>query len=129
MTNPRIFALVAALASMAPALPARAQQPAGPAPSTTGSPSKEAQAEAAVRYKKGVDLFNESDFQAALIEFRRAYGLAPNYAVLYNIGQVYFQLQDYAHALTTLEQYLAEGGKNIAAARRSEVEKDIAKLK
>jgi len=92
-------------------------------------PSKADQDKAATRFKKGFELFREGDYEAALIEFRRAYRLAPNYAVLYNIGQVYFQLQDYAGALESLEQYLADGGSKVPAKRRASVEKDIRKLK
>lgn len=87
------------------------------------------QKEAANRFNKGFELFKEGDFQAALIEFKRAYDLAPNFRVLYNIGQVQFQLQDYAGALGSLERYLEEGGKQVPAARRKEVEKDIEKLR
>ncbi len=85
--------------------------------------------EAKQRFQKGVDLFGESDFQASLIEFKRSYELVPNFNVLYNIGQVYFQLQDYANALRTLQQYLELGGNRITASRRDSVEKDIEKLK
>jgi hypothetical protein len=117
-TLPRILALAAALSIAAPAAPALAQQP-----------TKAQQQEAATRFKKGLELFKEGDYQAALIEFRRANELAPNYNVLYNIGQVYFQLQDYPGALHALERYLAEGGNAINASRRADVLKDIEKLK
>src|SRR6185369_13528930 len=117
--TPRIALLAAALALGVPAISSTAE----------AAPTKEQQHEAATRFKKGIELFKEGDYQAALIEFRRANEIAPNYAVLYNIGQVYFQLQDYAGALTALERYLSEGGKNVPTARRTEVEKDIEKLK
>jgi PEGA domain/Tetratricopeptide repeat len=115
----RTIALATSLALAAPCLaaPAFAQPNAGQ------------KTEAASRFKKGLDLFKDGDFQAALIEFRRAYELAPNYQVLYNIGQVSFQLQDYPGALAALQKYLLEGGRNIPNARRAEVEKDIEKLK
>ncbi|MEO5726593.1 MAG: PEGA domain-containing protein [Byssovorax sp.] len=115
----RPLALCAALALTLPSLHARAE---GPVPAS-------AQDEAASRFKKGLDLFKEGDYQAALIELRRANELAPNYNVLYNIGQVYFQLQDYPNALHSLQRYLVEGGKAIDIKRRLEVEKDIEKLK
>ncbi len=73
-----IVAFAGALALTAPSLPAMAQQAA---------PSKDQVKEAGTRFKKGLDLFKDGDYQAALIEFRRAYELAPNYNVLYNIGQ------------------------------------------
>jgi len=100
-----------------------------PAGSQPAAPTKEARDEAKSRFLKGLDLFKEGDYQAALIEFRRANELAPNYNVLYNIGQVYFQLTDYPNALMSLERYLKEGGDQVSAKRREEVQKDIDKLR
>ena len=85
--------------------------------------------EAKQRFLKGVDLFGESDFQGSLVEFKRSYEIVPNFTVLYNIGQVYFQLKDYANALKTLQQYMDIGGGRIPASRRDAVEKDLEKLK
>ncbi len=82
--------------------------------------------DAGKRFQRGVALYNEADYRAALVEFRRAYEIAPNAAVLYNIGQTYYQLQNYAAALTTLERYLTESGP--AAAHRSEVDATIETL-
>jgi hypothetical protein len=113
------LALTAGLAIAPPA--ARAQ------PSST--PSKGAVDEASSRFRRGVELYKEGDYRAALIEFRRAYELAPNFNVLYNMGQVHFQLQDYVGALSALERYLSDGGSQVPAARRAEVTKDIEKLK
>jgi hypothetical protein len=100
-----------------------------PAGSQPAAPTKEARDEAKSRFLKGLDLFKEGDYQAALIEFRRANELAPNYNVLYNIGQVYFQLTDYPNALNSLERYLKEGGDQVSAKRREEVQRDIDKLR
>jgi hypothetical protein len=121
-TRQRTLALCAALALTLPSLPAAAQ-------SGQSTVTAAAQQEAASRFKKGLELFKDGDYQAALIELRRANELAPNYNVLYNIGQVYFQLQDYPNALHSLERYLQEGGKSIDAKRRAEVEKDVEKLR
>lgn len=85
--------------------------------------------EAKRRFQAGLDLFKEGNYQASLVEFKRAYEIAPNYNVLYNIGQVYFQLQDYVNASKYLNQYLDEGGKRITPTRRQEVETDLDKLK
>ncbi len=124
---PRLLALAAVLALSAPALPAAAQvSPGSPAPAA--APTKAQQQEAAARFKKGIDAFKDEDYRVALVEFRRAEELAPNYTVLYNIAQVYFQLQDYPSALEALERYLKEGGDKIGAARRGDVQRDIEKL-
>lgn len=93
------------------------------------TPTKAALDEASSRFKKGVDLYKEGDYRAALIEFRRAYELAPNYSVLYNMGQVQFQLQDYVGALSSLERYLSEGGSQVTAQRKAEVARDVDKLR
>jgi hypothetical protein len=122
ISKARALSLASALAiSFAIALP--------PVVAAAQQPTKAQQAEAGTRFKKGVDLFKEGDYQAALIEFRRAHDLAPNFNVLYNIGQVYFQLQDYPNALTSLQKYLSEGGSKIPSSRKQEVERDIEKLK
>lgn len=120
----RIAPLLALALTLSP-LSARAQ----PASNPSAAASRAVKQQAASRFRKGLELYNDGDFEAALIEFRRAYELAPSYQVLYNIGQVYFQLQDYAGALTALERYLSEGGAGLSANRRAEVEKDLAKLR
>ena len=67
----------------------------------------EAGKEAAAHFKRAVTLYGEADYHAALIEFKRAYDLSPTAQVLYDIGQTYYQLQDYANALPAFEKYLA----------------------
>jgi hypothetical protein len=87
------------------------------------------EAEADKHFRHGVELYKENDFATALVEFQRAYEIQPSWAVLYNIGETQFQLQDYAGALKSLQLYLDEGGKKVSPARRKAVEKDIEKLK
>lgn len=97
-------------------------------PALGDAPKPQELAEARNRYKKGLELYQEGAFDAALIELQRAYDLAPSYKILYNIGLVDLQLNDYAGALRTFRKYLEEGGKKIDAKRRAEVEKEIDKL-
>ena len=104
--------LLLALALLAPA-PARADTPVG---------------EAQAHFKRGVELYDDNDLPAAMVEFRRAYDLVPNYRVLYNLGRVAAALHDYATALRHYRQYLAEGGAQIIPPRRQEVEAEIQKL-
>lgn len=86
-------------------------------------PNSAAVNEAAKHFQRGVTMYNEADYRAALVEFRRAYETAPNAAVLYNIGQTYYQLQNYAAALVALGRYLTEAGAG--APHRREVETTI----
>src|SRR5262249_21577311 len=73
--------------------------------------------------------YKDGDYKLALIEFRRAYDLAPTYKVLFNIGQVNFQLNNYADAQRAFEQYMKDGGSQVPGPRRAEVEKALADLK
>lgn len=85
--------------------------------------------EARQRFKRGLQLFEEKNFEAARVELERAYRLAPTWKLLYNIGICYSQRGDYVEALKDLERYLAEGGGEISAARRDEVNAEIANLR
>lgn len=84
--------------------------------------------EAVARFQSGISLFDDKDFAAALVEFRRAYAVAPNFRVLYNMAQCCYEMQDYVCALTSFERYLAEGGTRLPHARRTEVARDIKNL-
>ncbi len=115
-------------------LPAFAQEQAATPEGSESEAASEADSQqtdrerASVRFRRGVDFYAAGDFRAALIEFRRANEIAPNYRVLYNIGQASFQLHDYAEAKAFFEQYLREGGDEIDEARRAEVEAELATL-
>ncbi|MDP9001270.1 MAG: PEGA domain-containing protein [Myxococcota bacterium] len=83
--------------------------------------------EAAKHFQRAVSLYGEADYRAAVVEFKRAYSLAPNTAVLYNIGETEYQLQDYAGALTTFHRYLLE--THPTDAHRTEVERNVEVLR
>src|SRR5580704_627322 len=68
------------------------------------SPTKQA----GEHFDRGVAMYGEADYRAALVEFKKAYEIAPNAAVLYNLGQTYYQLQNQADALSAFEQYIAQ---------------------
>lgn len=84
---------------------------------------------AAEHHKKALELYDAGDTALALVEFERAYAANGNYKALFNIGEIHFQLGNYAKAREALEKFLAEGGSAIPEARRSAVEQDIAKLR
>ena len=87
-----------------------------------------AKAEARARIEKGKQLYAEGAFEAALVEFQRAYELAPSYKILYNVALIEQQLNDFVASLRAYERYLKDGGKDVTAARHAEVEKSIATL-
>jgi hypothetical protein len=113
----RAFASIAAIAALLAAPCARA------------APTQADMDEAKRHYARGVELYNQGVDAGALAELERAYALAPNHKVLYNIGLVQLQLNDFAGALRAFEQYLKDGGAEVAAARRTEVEGRIAQLR
>jgi hypothetical protein len=84
--------------------------------------------EALARWERGKEFFQEGDMAAAVIEFRRAYELFPNFKILYNIGQVCYEQQDYPCALRNFSKYLAEGGSAVAPARVAELQREIDRL-
>lgn len=81
------------------------------------------------RFNRALELYEEQDYAASLIEFQKAYELAPSYKLLYKIGQVSYKLRDYAGALKAFEKYLLEGGDQITPDRRAEVQEEINLLK
>ena len=95
----------------------------------TPEPGSEQLREARTRFQRGIELYEEGDMDAALVELRRAYELAPSYKLLFNIGQVQLQKSDYASALDSFERYLAQGGDNISRKRRGELEPLVQKLR
>jgi len=103
---------------------------ATPAATATGAPAATDNVESArVHYERGLQLFNEENYDAALFEFERAYELAPSYKILYNMGRIQRQQNNYAAAMRSYQRYLKEGGANVPADRRAEIDKEIAVLK
>lgn len=91
-------------------------------PSVAHAQDGGAAAEANEHFERGIALFNEGRFDAALAEFQRAYEVSPAYPVLYNVGRVWAELGRPVEAARAFESYLREGGEAIAAGRRLEVE-------
>lgn len=91
-------------------------------------PTKAALDEARARYQRGIKLYSDGAYESALIEFERAYELAPAYRILYNIAQVSLALTDYPKALEYFRQYLDEGGADVPEPRRQEVQKQLEQL-
>jgi len=85
--------------------------------------------QARASFHEGVELYKEGSFEAALAEFQKANQISPSYRVLYNIAQTYFEIRDYVNSFTTLKDYLQQGGDEIPAARRTQVDELNRKLK
>lgn len=114
-------ALTLSLALALPSLPAIAAGPAAAASSNVDA--------ARTHFQRGTEFYREGNYDAALAEFAEAQRLAPNYRLLYNIGQVQAERHDYVAAVRTLMDYLAQGGADLQEERRSQVQTEIASLK
>lgn len=97
-------------------------------PSPEDTPDSTAKAAASERFKRGVDLYQAGDVRAAVIEFKRAYEIAPTYHLLFNIGQASAELMDYVHAFNSFTRYLRDGGAKIGPQRRAMVRRELARL-
>ena len=120
LATPLLLALVFA------ATPARAADPPPASPSST--PTQAQLDEARGHFTRGVKFYKDADYRSALVEFQEAYRVAPNARILFNIGQTYDELQDFAGAVKAFRDYLAGAGTSITKARRAEVEKDLKRL-
>jgi tetratricopeptide (TPR) repeat protein len=79
-------------------------------------------------FGQGLKLYKDGDFDAALVQFERAYAMKPNFKVLYNIAQCHFELRQYVEARDTLSRYLKDGVGSIETERQSAVQNDLAEL-
>lgn len=126
---PRLASALLGLPLVLTALPALADEPSrGAEPKTVEAPTRAAKDEAQVRYGRAVQMYEDGNFNGALAEFRKAYSLISNAALLYNIGQTCAQVQDYVCAVQSFERYLTEG-KKVSPARRAEVQQDLRSLR
>ena len=110
----------------------RAEQ-AGEAASAFASDSAGLDAEtlnkARAHFEQGVEFYAEGDYRAALIELQRAYELNRTYKLLYNLGQVAYELRDYAGAERYFRDYLAKGGSELSPERHREIKQELARLR
>jgi len=86
-----------------------------------------AKEEARKHYDRAIELVDDGQLEGAIVEFQRSYDLTHHFSVLYNIGQVFVSLAKPVEAVDAYQRYLADGGKKISAARRTEVEQEIAR--
>lgn len=79
-------------------------------------------------FGQGLKLYRDGDFDAALVQFERAYAIKSNFKVLYNIAQCYFELHQYVEARDTLARYVKDGEGSIEPERKAAVENDLNEL-
>lgn len=108
---------------------AHAQKPANAPQGSDWKKGADKTSEAREKYSLGMKLYDDGNFEAARIEFERAYAVSPSYRILYNIALAYKQLNNYVDALRAFERYLLEGASEVPAERGKEVEAVINELR
>jgi len=128
--NLRALAFSPTLALLLAALPASAEPTTPTAAATQPAPASDVSDVELARqhFAQATKLYKDGDFDAALVQFERAYEVKPNYKVLYNIGQTYFQLRQYVEARDAMQRYVKEGGAQVEGERLAAVTKDLADL-
>jgi len=119
LTTLSVFSLVSISAFAQPA----------PAPAPAAPTSVDKFELARRHYDHCLELFNSEAFDSALAECEKANQLAPSYKILYNIGLIHRELNDFAQSLKAFERYLAEGAGDVPDARRAEVDKYVTQLR
>lgn len=88
-----------------------------------------ARQEAGLHYQRAISLYKESNFSAALSEFKAAYAAVPSWEVLFNIGLCQRRLFRYGAAIRSLDRYLAEGGARVPRDRRAAVAEELEQIR
>jgi len=83
-------------------------------------------------FQAGVNLLQDPDgarYAEAYREFQMAYADSPSWKILSNLGIAALKLERDGEAADAFAKYLAEGGKNIDADERAQVERDLQTLR
>ncbi|MBI4817074.1 MAG: PEGA domain-containing protein [Deltaproteobacteria bacterium] len=96
---------IAILFALALAGPAAAQTPAS-STSTSAEPAMTEQAKE--HFRAAMDFYKDGKFVQALLEFKKAYDLAPRAAITYNIARSYEQLAQWSAAIVAYERFITE---------------------
>jgi hypothetical protein len=79
-------------------------------------------------FKTGVAYLKDPDgarYEEAYREFKAAYADSPSWKILGNLGITAMKLERDGEAIEAFEKYLAQGGQQIDAAERSQMESDL----
>ena len=95
---------------------------------TAAAQAEDAKEKASVHFEKGVSLFKNEDYKAALVEFEAAYEAQPHFAVRYNVAICLYKLKRYGDAADQIQRYLSEGGDKIPSDKKKEIEEIYAEL-
>jgi len=116
------------VAALLVATSARAEPDASAPPSTRAVSSPTQRDAAAAAFQRGSELRQQGALSEALVEYERAYQLSPVYQVLYFIGALNVDLEQWARARRAFELYLELGEGQLAPAKVQEVRAHLEEL-
>jgi hypothetical protein len=96
---------------------------------TPTNPTPAEMSEARARYERALALTEEGNYDEALLEFQRAYAVAPTYKLLYNLAVVSVAVHDYVKAVDYFERYLIAGGTEVEPVRAADIDKQLERLR
>lgn len=88
--------------------------------------------EARSHFSAGINYIDDPEgpkYEEAYREFKAAYAASPSWKILGNLGTCAFYLERDGEAIDAYEKYLAQGGDQIPADERKQIEKDLGTLK
>lgn len=88
-----------------------------------------AKQQAGTHFQRGIGLYKESNYSAALSEFKAAHAALPSWEVLFNIGLCQRRLFQYGQAISSFSRYLAEGGAKVPKDRRAAVDQELQQIR
>lgn len=83
-------------------------------------------------FTAGVALLKDPDgarYEEAYLEFKAAYAASPSWKILGNLGLCAMKLERDSEAIAAFSRYLEEGKKDIDAAERADIERDLSTLR
>src|SRR5258706_7473348 len=97
-------------------------------PPSTGNGQVTVSPDARRNFEAGVGFLHDPDgarYEPAYAAFKAAYQASPSWKILGNLGLCALKLERNSEAIEAYQRYLAQGGAEIEAAERSQVEKDL----
>src|SRR6266545_1101827 len=91
----------------------------------TGHTDKQLIERAGDHYDRGVVLYEQGDYQAAVREFVVAYCDKPHPSMFYNIGQAYERVLDFERAVAYFERFILESDEKEPNRKRAAIRVDV----
>lgn len=85
--------------------------------------------EADERFRRGITLATENNYNAALVEFRRAYEVSHNALILFNVAAMEIELNHFAEGQDALQEYERSAPAPVVQARRAQIDALSARIR